>query len=235
MEGRVNVPNQDYATFEYYHRKAKEQALTTIKNECRGWDDIYIYYVDQDKKTWRYNIKVVSTMTKELDEEYYQFKRLYEWYVRIHGFSMILREYDRWDERNKYITSLRVASGSGEGLSRFEVVGFNLLKEIIIEDNCFVNTSYFKLDELSRLEKLVVGKKSFTSGEYVNKLFYTDRHFYVMNCPLLKLIDIGDCSFAEYGGEWKLSGLEKLEKLRIMSDHEESYNFNGSSFVVIGE
>ena len=127
-----------------------------------------------------------------------------------------------------------MASGSGNGVSRLEMVGFEQLKDIRIGDNCFAKVISFKLERLSSLGKLVVGKKSFTNGEYVSKYYYTDRSFVVRNCPMLTLIDIGNCSFAEWGGEWVLSGLDRLERLRIVSEDEESYNFNGSPFVIKG-
>ena len=128
-----------------------------------------------------------------------------------------------------------MASGSGNGVSRLELLGYERLKDICIGDNCFTKVVSFKLDGLSSLDKLVVGEMSFTNGEYVNKHYYTGRSFVVRNCSMLTLIDIGDCSFAEWGGEWVLSGLVKLEKLCIMSkDEGQSCNFNGSPFVIKG-
>ena len=147
---------------------------------------------------------------------------------------MVLRS-DYLDNRNKYLTSLKVATGSKNYGSRFEVVGFDYLKEIIIEDNCFENVSHFKVDGLGSLDKLVVGKKSFTNGKYVNMTYYTNTSFVIRNCPMLTLIDIGECSFAEWGGEWELSGLDRLERLRIMSEEEESCSFPASPFVIKGQ
>ena len=234
MEEMTQIPNQDYATFENKHKKEKEQALTTMKNEYKGFEYICIYYIAKDTKTWRGHVSIVNTMAKELDRQYDRYKEQYESFVKIHGCTMILRGDEIWDDRNKYITTLRVASGSGKKLSQLELVNYDRLKEIIIDDNCFEKVIKFKLDHLTRLEKLVVGKKSFTRGVYVNKTYYTDASFIIMSCPSLTLIDIGECSFAEYGGEWKLSGLDKLKKLRIMSEDKESYNFNASPFVIKG-
>ena len=231
MDEMTQIPNQDYATFENKHKKAKEQALTTMRNEYKGFEYICIYYIDKGKRRGR--ISIVYTMRKELDRQYDQYKEQYESFVKLHGCSMILRGDEIWDDRNKYITTLRVASGSGNKLSQFELVNYDRLKEIIIDDNCFEKVIKFKLDHLTRLEKLVVGKKSFTRGEYM-KTYYTDASFIIMSCPSLTLIDIGECSFAEYGGEWKLSGLDKLKKLRIMSEDKESYNFSASPFVIKG-
>lgn len=43
MEETIQIPNQDYATFENKNKKAKEQELTTMKNEYRGSEYICTY------------------------------------------------------------------------------------------------------------------------------------------------------------------------------------------------
>ena len=225
------MPNQNYATFEYQHKKAKDAAVSAIK-ECSGIEKICIYYKKADGTIWRMNYNLTSMMTEELDQQYERYKGLYESYMKLHGHCLVLSGNEDLDKRDKYLTSLRVASGSGNSITRFELEGYDYLKEIVIEDNCFTGVAYFKLEGLRCLEKVIVGKKSFTNGEYVNKYYNTNRSFVIANCPELTLIDIGDCSFAEYGGEWKLSGLDKLERLRIVSEEETSYNFNASPFVL---
>lgn len=132
------------------------------------------------------------------------------------------------------LQSLRVASGSVNKRSPFELVNNDQLKEIIFDDNCLEKVIKFKLDHLTKLDKLVVDQKSFPKGEYVNKTYYPDRSFIIVDCLLLTLIDIGEYSFEEYEGEWKLSEQDKLKKLRIMSEDKESSNFNGSPFEIKG-
>lgn len=231
MRERVSVPNQNYATFEYQHKKAKDATVSAIK-ECSGIEKICIYYKKADGTIWRMNYNLASMMTQELDQQYERYKGLYESYMKLHGHSIVLSGNEDLDKRDKYLTSLRVASGSGNSITRFELEGYDYLKEIVIEDNCFTGVAYFKLQGLRCLEKLIVGKKSFTNGDYVNNTYYSNRSFVIANCSELTFIDIGDCSFAEYGGEWKLSGLDKLERLRIVSEEETSYNFNASPFVL---
>ena len=55
MEETIQIPNQDYATFENKNKKAKEQELTTIKNEYRGFEYICIYNIAKDNRIWRRN------------------------------------------------------------------------------------------------------------------------------------------------------------------------------------
>ena len=233
MSSAVRVSNQNRASFMERCRKAKEQAIGDVKMACSELTKVCIYYTN-DNTTWRANFDWESKLGSVIEGLLVDYKKEYESYVRIYGISMELTGDGGVSDDDKYITSLTVASGSGNGVSRFELVGFERLKEIRIGDKCFTKVVSFKLDGLNSLGKLVVGEMSFTNGEYANKYYYTDRSFVVRNCPMLTLIDIGDCSFAEWGGEWVLSGLDRLEKLRIMSEEEESYNFNASPFVIKG-
>lgn len=231
MSSAVRISNQNRASFMEKHRRAKEQAIGEVKRACSGLGSVCMYYNDTWRVYFGWEAKLGGIMEGLLED----YKKEYESYLRIYGYSMELTGDGGLSEDDKYITSLTVASGSGNGVSRLEMVEFKQLKDIRIGDNCFAKVIRFNVDGLSCLGKLVVGKKSFTSGGYVNKYYYTDRSFIVRNCPRLTLIDIGDCSFAEWGGEWVLSGLDQLERLRIVSENEESYNFNGSPFVIKGE
>lgn len=233
MSSAVRVSNQNRASFMERCRKAKEQAIEDVKRACSGLTKVCIYYTN-DNTTWRANFDWESKLGSVIEGLLIDYKKEYESYVRIYGISMELTGDGGVSDDDKYITSLTVASGSGNGVSRFELVGFERLKEIRIGDKCFTKVVSFKLDGLNSLEKLVVGEMSFTNGDDEKKYYNTSRSFMVRNCPMLTLIDIGNCSFAEWGGEWVLSGLDRLEKLRIMSEEEKSYNFNGSPFVIKG-
>ena len=226
----MRISNQNRASFMEKHRRAKEQAIGEVKKACNGMGMVCIYYNDTRRVFFGWEAKLGGIIEGLLED----YKKEYESYLRIYGSSMELTGDGGLSEDDKYITSLTVASGSGNGVSRLELVRFEQLKDIRIGDNCFAKVISFKLERLSSLGKLVVGKKSFTNGEY-KSLTYTNRSFVVRNCPMLTLIDIGDCSFAEWGGEWVLSGLDRLEKLRIVSADEESYNFKGSPFVIKGQ
>ena len=232
MQERIRVPNQEYFAFKWKHDSAKNVALGEIKEECSGLDKLCIYYTSSDGRSWRKDYNLVDMMTKEIDRQYDRYEGLYESYTKLHGLTIVLSGNDYLSSLNKYLTCLKVASGSMNDASEFKLDSFDYLKEVIIEDNCYTSATRFKVDGLGRLEKLVVGKKSFTNGEvYYN----TNRSFVVRNCPMLTLIDIGDCSFGEWGGEWELSGLDRLERLRIVSEEEEAYNFKGSPFVIKGD
>ena len=231
MEETVRIPNQGYDEFMEKHLKAKEQAVKMMKEECKELVKYCIYYVAEDNRTWRANFGLETKLQNELNGLFEAMKEEYESYTRINGVALVLRGDGGVNAKDRYITSLTVASGSGNGVSRLELLGYERLKDICIGDNCFTKVIRFKVDGLSSLEKLVVGKKSFTNGEY-RSTTYVNRSFVVRNCPMLTLIDIGECSFAEWGGEWELSGLDRLERLRIASADEESRNFQASPFVI---
>ena len=55
------------------------------------------------------------------------------------------------------------------------------------------------------------------------------RSFSILNCVELESIEIGSCSFSDYGGGFELFNLPKLSTIRI-----DSYNFYYSSFVIKG-
>ena len=59
------------------------------------------------------------------------------------------------------------------------------------------------------------------------------RSFRVLNCIELESIEIGEYSFSDYGGGFKLFNLPKLSTIKI-GDGSSSYNFYYSSFVIKG-
>ena len=161
MSSAVRVSNQNRASFMERCRKAKEQAIGDVKRACSELTKVCIYYTN-DNTTWRANFDWESKLGSVIEGLLVDYKKEYESYVRIYGISMELTGDGGVSDDDKYITSLTVASGSGNGVSRLELVGFERLKEIRIGDKCFTKVVSFKLDGLSSLEKLVVGEKQIT-------------------------------------------------------------------------
>ena len=56
----------------------------------------------------------------------------------------------------------------------------------------------------------------------------------VENCESLKVIEIGQYSFADFGGEFELRNLDNLESIKIGEIGNRSMNFNWSSFIIRG-
>ena len=91
----------------------------------------------------------------------------------------------------------------------------------------------FKIDGLNRLKIIKIGNNSFTqkkngSGEDKSKSFH------ILNCESLKSIQIGECSFNDFGGEFELKNLPQLQSIQIGTIGSSSRNFYGSSFVIRG-
>ena len=102
------------------------------------------------------------------------------------------------------------------------------LKKIVIEDYCFRRVHFFVLDELSELESVEIGERSFMdsnsdpwnncwddlgcSDEWAGGGLYR-----VVDCPKLKSIKMGHESFKEYDS-FELKNLPSLQSIEIGED-----------------
>ena len=134
------------------------------------------------------------------------------------------------------ITSITIPNYSlnNEDYTIFNFSRFNLLEELIIGDDSFMYVNEFVINELNELKSLVIGMNSFTK----KKNSYGDdesRSFSILNCIELKSIEIGENSFSDYGGEFELFNLPKLESIKIgLIENWLSLCFWGSSFIIQG-
>ena len=115
------------------------------------------------------------------------------------------------------------------------------LESIEIGNDCFGSIQIFQIEGLNRLQSLKIGHYSFTNdfdndwdGSYT-KCRNESKSFHILNCESLKVIEIGQCSFADFGGEFELRNLENLESIKIVKNGEESMNFYWSSFIIRGK
>ena len=69
----------------------------------------------------------------------------------------------------------------------------------------------------------------------VSKCRNESKSFHILNCESLKVIEIGQCSFADFGGEFELRNLENLESIKIGEIGYRSMNFYWSSFIIRGK
>ena len=73
------------------------------------------------------------------------------------------------------------------------------LRLLKVGDECFENVKEVKLIELNRLERVVIGKNSFTKHKNDFPVFInTSRHFCLNNCWRLRELMIGCFSFSDY-------------------------------------
>ena len=110
---------------------------------------------------------------------------------------------------------------------------YKLIEEIEIGNGNFFYSNEFILDGLYKLEKLIIGKNSFTHEKYGNGNDKS-KSFHILNCESLESIQIGEYSFSDFGGEFELKNLPQLQSIQIGTIGSWSHNFYHSSFVVRG-
>ena len=111
--------------------------------------------------------------------------------------------------------------------NELNMIGLNLNRFLIMEsieigDDCFGSIQRFEIDGLNRLQS------SYTKCRNESKSFH------ILNCESLKVIEIGRCSFADFGGEFELRNLDNLESIKIGGSGIVAMNFNSSSFIIRG-
>ena len=118
------------------------------------------------------------------------------------------------------------------------------LKSIEIGNDCFESVKTFQIEGLNRLQRLKIGNNSFTqfkSNDFKNDWYGSidncrneSKSFHILNCESLKVIEIGCCSFADFGGEFELRNLDNLESIKIGGSGNVAMNFLYSSFNIRG-
>ena len=133
------------------------------------------------------------------------------------------------------VTSIHLPAWTCNDLNyaTFDFSRFTLLKELIIGNDCFMNVDLFNIDGLNELKSLRIGINSFTKKKNGSGND-SSRSFSILNCIELESIEIGECSFSDYGGRFELVNLPKLSTIKIGEIGSESRNFYYSSFVIKG-
>lgn len=129
------------------------------------------------------------------------------------------------------VEAISVLSNCCSNVLQFGLMNLNHLKYIVIGDECFFHVQRFTLDSLPQLRTIKIGINSFTkklNGWEENK----SRSFNISNCTSLISITIGQYSFSDYGGDFELVNLPKLESLYIGIFDKESWNFSNSSLIL---
>ena len=118
------------------------------------------------------------------------------------------------------------------------------LESIEIGDDCFGSIQRFEIDGLNRLQRLKIGNNSFTQvklSDFKNdfagsvlKCRNESKSFHILDCESLRVIEIGQYSFADFGGKFELRNLDNLESIKIGNIGNASMNFFWSSFIIRG-
>ena len=109
----------------------------------------------------------------------------------------------------------------------FDFSRFNILESIEIGNDCFGLVQTFTIEGLNRLKTIRIGNNSFTEhkNSYEND---SSKSFHILNCESLKSIQIGEYSFSDFGGEFELKNLPKLQSIQIKDTESDSYYFYSS-------
>ena len=85
----------------------------------------------------------------------------------------------------------------------------------------------FRIDGLNKLNSLKIGINSFTQDKHSRGSFGDiSKSFHILNCNELISIDIGKYSFNDFGGEFELKNLPKLQFINIGSIGNYYYSSN---------
>ena len=152
------------------------------------------------------------------------------------------------NELNSSIINMNIPSWSFN--NELSMIELNLnrfvnLKSIVIGNNCFGSIQRFEIEGLNRLQSLKIGDNSFTHvksidilkdfSSSISKCRNESKSFLILNCESLKVIEIGQCSFCDFGGEFELRNLDNLESIKIGEIGYQSMNFFWCSFIIRGK
>ena len=102
------------------------------------------------------------------------------------------------------------------------------LQLLQVGDDCFANVDEVKLIGLNHLERVVIGKKSFTKKKNDWPSYDPSRHFHLKDCESLRELKIGRYSFNDYS-VCEIENSESLEVIEMGDLNEWSFNFKYAS------
>ena len=114
-----------------------------------------------------------------------------------------------------------------ESCTALDLSSYVSLRVFEVGDDCFENVKEVKLIDLSKLERVVIGKKCFTK-EKNDAGYDPNRHFYLKNCERLRELKIGCGSFSVYR-VCEIENVPSLEVIEMGELNEKSYNFHYAS------
>ena len=121
------------------------------------------------------------------------------------------------------LKTLTIGNESFEQVTSFSINTLPSLETLVIRNDCFnAVSSHIYFNDFPELLSLKIGSKSFYN-EDSNKLI--NCAFYIYNNAKLLSIEIGEYSFGNYNGDFKVMSNPKLQSLTIGSIENESNNF----------
>ena len=116
-----------------------------------------------------------------------------------------------------------IGDGSFNSITGFSISSLPSLEIIDIGNDCFsAVSSHIYFDDFPELLSLKIGNNSFYNEDSNTQI---NRPFSINNNSKLLSIEIGEYSFGNYNGDFKVMSNPKLQSLTIGSIENESNNF----------
>ena len=130
-----------------------------------------------------------------------------------------------WESFDERVSELVIASNccNEKEVNEVDLCRFVSLRVFEVGYECFKNVEEVKLIGLNELERVVIGKNSFTkekNGHGNNP----DRHFYLKNCKRVRELKMGHHSFSDYS-VCEIKNVRSLEVIEMGELNEDSCNF----------
>ena len=118
-----------------------------------------------------------------------------------------------------------------ESFTLLDLSLFSNLKVFEVGDYSFAYVDETKLIGLTELERVVIGKNSFTRENSAGH--DPNRRFYLKNCPQIRELKMGLDSFSDYF-VCEIENVDSLEVIETGELNETSFNFYGASLELKG-
>ena len=107
--------------------------------------------------------------------------------------------------------------------TELDLTSISNLKVFEVGDYSFSFVNEVKLIGMNELERVVIGKNSFTKCKN-NCEYNPNRHFYLKDCERLRELKISRYSFSDYS-VCEIENVPSLEVIEMGALNEKSYNF----------
>ncbi|KAK8817247.1 hypothetical protein WA556_003143, partial [Blastocystis sp. ATCC 50177/Nand II] len=131
---------------------------------------------------------------------------------------------------HNHIEELMVSNSScyGPEWTALDLSFISHLRLLEVGEECFKYVDEVKLIDLSKLERVVIGKNCFTKEKNYRPRLNPDRHFYLKNCERLRELKIGHHSFSDYS-VCEIENVPSLIVIEMGELNERSVNFYWAS------
>ena len=134
----------------------------------------------------------------------------------------VIHTKQEFDELNRKVRLIEIASNScnEDEFTEFDLSSFSNLETLDIGDDCLKNVNNVRLNGLSKLERVRIGKSAF----FNNELQSVKKIFELKNCNSLNELSIKERAFRDYS-KLDMESLPSLKNMKIGETTNESGNF----------